>query len=250
MIRLLLVDDHKVFRETLRLLFARQPDLQVVGEASDARSALRMAGECRADVVLLDVGLPDIGGAEVARHLTHLPDAPKVLALSAVASDEAVEAMLRAGAAGYLLKCCCFEELVQAVRLVVAGQTYVSQSLGHRRADGKTGVSRHEAAFSPATLTGREREVLQLIAQSYSTKEIADRLLLSPKTVSSHRTHILEKLNLTTVAALTRYAVRENLTPQMVPDVLPGPAAPADAAPPPAPSRTPCRKSSNEGVMP
>jgi len=220
MIRILLVDDHALFRESLGLLLGRDPEMHVVGEAVDACTALRMAGECHADVVLLDVSLPDVNGTEVARRLAHLPHTPKVLALSAYENDGIVEAMLQAGASGYLVKSCCFEELIKAIRSVAAGQTYVSKVLDRRRAGETRNVSHDAAMYTPVLLTDREREVLQLISQSFTTKEIADRLALSPKTVSSHRTHIMEKLNLATVAALTRYAVRENLTAQLMPESL------------------------------
>ena len=233
MIRVLLVDDHKMLRESLSLLLTRDPDMRVVGEASDACAALRLAAENQADVVLLDVGLPDVNGTEVARHLVRLPHAPKVLALSAHDSDGVVTAMLQAGASGYLVKTCCYEELLQAVRAVFAGQTYVSKSLTHSRTDATGLAPRVAPSFSPAALTDREREVLQLIAQSYTTKEIADRLALSPKTVSTHRTHVMEKLDLTTVAALTRYAVRENLTAQPAQNVPPAPPPPCHTRVPP-----------------
>ena len=226
MIRVLLVDDHKMLRESLSLLLTRDPEMRVVGEASDACAALRMAADTQADVVLLDVGLPDVNGTEVARHLVRLPHAPKVLALSAHDSDGVITAMLQAGASGYLVKTCCYEELLQAVRAVFAGQNYVSKSLHHGRTEAAGLTPRDDSGFAPVSLTDREREVLQLIAQSYTTKEIADRLALSPKTVSTHRTHVMEKLDLSTVAALTRYAVRENLTAQPAqeaPPVLPPP---------------------------
>ena len=223
--RVLIVDDHKIFRETLRLLIARQTDLVIAGEACDGCTAIRMAQELDVDVVLLDVSLPDVSGVEVARHVTSLPRHPKVVVLSAFDAHEFVTATAQAGASGYLLKSCCFEELVAAVKTVLGGGTYFSKSL--RRAPVEPGLyARREPALSPAALTDREREVLQLIAEGYSTKEIGDRLDVSPKTVSTHRTHIMEKLGLTTVAALTRYAVREDLSAEGAPGLPDEPGAP------------------------
>jgi two-component system, NarL family, response regulator NreC len=211
MSRVLIVDDHRLFREALGLLIARQADFEVAGEASDGCTAIRMAKDLEVDLVLLDVNLPDVNGVEVARHVALLPRRPKVVALSASDSEGFVAAMVQAGASGYLLKSCCFEELIAAVKTVLDGGTYVSKSLRHGLANRSLAI-RRETSFAPAALTDREREVLQLIAHAYSTKEIGDRLNVSPKTVSTHRTHVMEKLGLTTVAALTRYALRENLT--------------------------------------
>lgn len=216
MASVLIVDDHKMFRETLGLLIAQEATLTVVGEACDGCSAIRMATELTVDLVLLDVSLPDVNGVEVARHLAALPHRPKVVALSAFDAAGFVTAMMQAGASAYLLKSCCFDELVGAIRMVLAGGTYFSKSLRNDSVEPCLASRRPACGAAPA-LTDREREVLQLIAHAYSTKEIGDRLNVSPKTVSTHRTHLMEKLRLPTVAALTRYAMRESLTVQVNP---------------------------------
>lgn len=206
MIRILLVDDHRIFRESMTLLINKEPNLRVVAEASDGCSAIKLAQEMEIDLALIDISLPDLNGVEVARHLTRLPRPPKVLGLSACAREGFVDAMLASGAAGYLLKSACFEELVGAIEAVGAGRRYISPAVRQgERAVGEGGRAGNR-------LSDRERDVLALIAEGFTTKEIGGRLGVSPKTVSTHRTHIMEKLNLSTVAALTRYAVREHLT--------------------------------------
>jgi DNA-binding NarL/FixJ family response regulator len=211
-IRILLVDDHKMMREGLRLLIDKELGMEVIGEAKDGRTGVRMARELKPNVVIMDIRMPDLVGIEATLQIAKgLPNV-KVLALSMHRESEYVIKMLRSGASGYLLKECAFEELARAIRTVVDGKTYLSPAISgavvddylHRLA--KADFSKSEV------LSGREREVLQLIAEGKSTKQIALKLHISVKTVETHRRQIMNKLDLHTVAQLTKYAIQERLT--------------------------------------
>lgn len=211
-IRILLVDDHKMMRDGLRVLLEKQPDLQVIGEADNGRTAVRMARELRADVVIMDIGLPDLNGIDATRDIiAAVPDA-KVIGLSMHADKVFVGEMFRAGALAYLLKHCAFEELAQAIRVVCSGQFYVSpQIAGLMIKDYVRQISTDKPSVF-AALTGREREVLQLLAEGKSTRQIAACLNISLKTVETRRQQIMTKLKLDNMADLIKYAIREGLT--------------------------------------
>jgi len=213
-IRILLADDHQIVRGGFRSLLQQQRDLEVVGEAGDGRAALELARRLKPDMIVMDVAMPDLNGVDATRQiLRELPNV-KVLALSMHPSRRVVTDMLRAGACGYLVKTCALEELVQAVRAVDAGKTYLSPEIAggvveeyvHRVAAGASGPS-------PAALSQREREVLQLVAEGKTTRQIAAALHVTVKTVETHRHNIMEKLKVHSVAELTKYAIREGLTP-------------------------------------
>ena len=212
-LRVLLVDDHTIFREGLRFLAERLEDLQVVGQADDGRTAVALARTLRPDVVVMDVALPDMNGAEATRQICTEDRSVRVVALSMHADTQFVARMLEAGACAYLLKECAFEELEAAIRAVMDGRVYLSSQIAgtlvenHLRRltlDGPTD-------FSP--LSPRERQVVQLMAEGITTKQIAARLKVSPKTVETHRSRIMRKLNIHSVAELTKYAIRAGLTP-------------------------------------
>lgn len=210
-IRVLLVDDHRLFCDGLRLVVAGQPGMEVVGTAENGRDALRLARETRPDVVLMDVAMPDLNGIDATRQL--LADLPgtRVIALSMHADRRYVSGMIAAGVAGYLVKDCVAEELARAIRAVVAGQVYLSP-----RVAGVV-VGEYAGRLAGATpppgrvLTPREREVLQLVAEGQTSREIAAKLHVSTKTVETHRRQIMDKLGLRSVAELTKYAIREGL---------------------------------------
>lgn len=212
-IKILLADDHKIVRDGLRSLLEKQDNLEVVAEAENGRKAVQLALEKKPDVVIMDVSMPDLNGIEATRQIVEeLPDT-KVVALSMHSDKRFVAGMLQAGASGFLLKDCAYQELARAINTVVSHQTYLSPEI--------TGIMVNEYLTSLATpqdqsvaspLTSREREVLQLIAEGWSTKEIAAHLYVSIKTVETHRRQIMRKLNLHTVADLTKYAIREGLT--------------------------------------
>ena len=210
-LRILLADDHHLMREGLRTLLEKESDMAVVAEAGDGRSAVRLAREMKPDVIIMDIAMTDLNGIEAARQaLAHAPKT-RIIALSMHADKRFVAAMLKAGASGYLLKNCAFAELAGAIRTVAAGQTYLSPAVAGVVVEGYVARA---AAGAPAgsALSAREREVLQLLAEGRSTKQIATHLHTSISTIETHRRHIMERLGLFSVAELTKYAVREGLT--------------------------------------
>jgi len=211
-IRILLADDHKITREGLRSLLEKEPDMEVVAEAEDGRTTVSLVRELQPDVVIMDVSMPDLNGMEAARQIGSEFGNVKIIALSMHSDSLFVTEMLKSGASGYLLKDCAFEELARAIRVVVADQTYLSPSISGVVVNGYLHrVSRVDIS-GPQALTDREREVLQLVAEGKSTKEIALALHISVKTVETHRRQIMDKLDIHTVAELTKYAIRKGLT--------------------------------------
>ncbi len=207
-VRLVLADDHRMLREALAELLAREPDLVVVGQAASAREALEQVERARPDVLVLDVGLPDMSGIEVARRLRR--SRTRVLVLSAHADKRFVQEALKAGAAGYVSKGAARTELASALRAVAAGHDYLSPEVAAPLARALRGPER--GAPPPATvLAPREREVLALIADGQRSAQIAARLGIKVGTVEAHRRNIARKLGLHTVADLTKYALREGL---------------------------------------
>ena len=211
-IRILLADDHKITRQGLRSLLDKQSDMEVVAEAEEGRTAVRLVRELLPDVVIMDVSMPDLNGMEAARQITREFGNVKIVALSMHSDSLFVTEMLKSGALGYLLKDCAFEELARAIRTVVAGKTYLSPSISGVVVDDYL-HRLSKADFSGLdVLTSREREVLQLLAEGKSTKQIALKLHISVKTVETHRRQIMNKLDIHTVAELTKYAIRKGLT--------------------------------------
>jgi len=211
-IRILLADDHKITREGLRSLLDNQQDMEVVAEAEDGRTAVSLVREVVPSVVIMDVSMPDLNGVEATRQIiAQFPDV-KIIALSMHSDTLFVTEMLKSGASGYLLKDCAFEELAAAIRVVVAGKTYLSPSVSGVVVDDYL-HRLSKADFSDSEiLTDREREVLQLLAEGKSTKQIALKLHISVKTVETHRRQMMNKLDIHTVAELTKYAIRKGLT--------------------------------------
>ena len=211
-IRILLADDHNILREGLRTLLEQLPDMDVVAEVADGRSAVKQTRKLVPDVIVIDIGMPDLNGIDATRKIVAELFNVRVLCLSAHRERSLVRAMLQAGASGYLLKTSAGEELIEAVRTVAAGGTYLSPPIAEdvvkhfvrEKTDSKGG------AYSE--LTNREREVLQLIAEGHHTKIIADRLHISPKTVLAHRESVMKKLGVDSIASLTRYALREGIS--------------------------------------
>jgi DNA-binding NarL/FixJ family response regulator len=212
-VRVVVADDHTMLREGLKALIAKESDLDVVGEADNGSSIVDLARASGAHVVIMDVAMPDLNGIEATRRIVTSSPSVKVVALSGHANREFVREMLKAGASAYVLKSRAYEELLRAVREVMKGKKYLSPEVARGVVDEYVGLS-SSGSTNPAfiVLTDREREALQLIAEGKSTKEVADALRISVKTVESHRHNIMEKLNLRSVAELTKYAVREGLT--------------------------------------
>ena len=211
-IKVLLVDDHALIREGLRSLLEKQPDVQVVGEAEDGRRAHELVAELSPDIVIMDVTMPRLGGIEATRQITSEFPSVKVIALSIHSKRRFVADMLSAGAAGYILKECLFDELVQAIQAVAAGGRYLSPRITDVVVDDYVKRLSGGAESPLASLTGREREVLQLVAEGKSTKQIAVELHVSTKTIEANRRQIMEKLDMHSVADLTKYAIREGIT--------------------------------------
>jgi DNA-binding NarL/FixJ family response regulator len=210
--KILLVDDHRLMRMGLRSLLLGIAGMEVVGEAENGRLAVVLAQQLRPELIIMDVDMPELNGIEATRQILAQLPATKIIALSMHSEDRLVSSMLKAGAAGYLLKHSAAEELERAIHTVMAQQNYLSPDVTHIVV--KALVERADPAQDPPRkdLSAREREILQLLSEGFSVKEIAARLQLSIKTIETHRQRIMDRLQLHTVAELTKYAVREGLT--------------------------------------
>jgi two-component system, NarL family, response regulator NreC len=211
-INILLVDDHKITRQGLRLMLEQQNDIKVLGEAEDGRTAISLVRELRPDVVIMDVTMPDLNGMEATRRIVSEFANVKVIALSMHSDTLFVSEMLKSGASGYLLKDCAFEELAEAIRTVVAGNAYLSPAVSGVVVEDYVHRLSKKDFSSSDVLSDREKEVLQLLAEGKTTKQIALKLHISAKTVETHRRQIMNKLNIHSVAELTKYAIRKGLT--------------------------------------
>ena len=209
--KIVLADDHEIMRDGLRGLLEREHDFEIVAEAENGRMAVDFARELEPDIMIMDIGMPDMNGIAATRQIkAEYPDI-KVIALSMYSDERFIEEMLQAGVSGYLLKDCAFDELITAIRTVAEGRVHLSpdvttimlNSFLHKK---------HGRDDSSSILTNREREVLQLIAEGNSTKEISALLNISVKTVDTHRQKIMNKLDIHKVAELTKYAIRMGLT--------------------------------------
>jgi len=211
-IRIILADDHKITRQGLRSLIDENNDMEVIAEAENGRDAVELAKQLKPDVIIMDVSMPDLNGVEATRQIVQDNPQMKIIALSMHSDTLFVSEMLKSGASGYLLKDCAFEELEQAIRTVTESKAYLSPSIsGIIVEDYLHRLSKAELSTAEV-LTDREREVLQLIAEGQSTKQIALKLHISAKTVETHRRQIMNKLDMHTVAELTKYAIRKGLT--------------------------------------
>lgn len=210
-LRILLADDHNVLREGLRALLEQDPELEVVAEAPDGRTACRLARELAPDVLVMDVGMPDMNGVEAARKIREELPSVKILCLSVHREPAIVHAMLEAGARGYILKTSAARELVQAVRVVAADETYLSPPIASMLVARQVTGEADDPGGAYQNLTPREREVLQLIAEGAHTKRVAATLGIKPKTVLAHREKIMRKLGVDSVPGLVRYALQEGV---------------------------------------
>ncbi len=206
-IKVLLADDHAIVRQGLKLILAAQPDFEVVGEAANGREAAELAEKLKPDIVLMDVQMPDLNGIEATRRMVAANSRIKVLVLSMHKEALYVREVLKAGARGYILKDAIDTELLSAMRSVARGDGYISPAVS-----GALLTDYREQSSNPLdTLSTREREVLQLIAEGKTNKEVATKLNLSVYTVDSHRGKIMEKLNLHSAGELVRFAMKNGL---------------------------------------
>ena len=206
-IHILLADDHAVVRQGFKMILAAQPDMEIVGEAGNGREALDLAGQLQPDVIVMDVAMPELNGIEATRRIADLSPRSRVLALSMHKDSVYVREILRAGARGYLLKDSIASDLLAAVRAIARGEGYLSPGVS----DAVLNDYRRHVTDPIDLLTSREREVLQMIAEGKTNKDIATVLNLSVYTVDAHRGRIMEKLNVQSVTDLVRFAVRAGL---------------------------------------
>ena len=215
-INIILADDHHVIREGLRLLLERETDLLVLAEADTGRGALSAVKKFNPDLVIMDVSMPELNGMEATRKILSEAPATKVLALSMYSDKRFVEGMFQAGVSGYILKNCIARELVSAIRLVAKGQVYISPEIAGTIVDGYLSrlVPQTDTThrLQRKTLADREREILQLISEGQNSKEVAETLHVSSKTVDAHRRNIMEKIGVHSIAELTKFAIREGIT--------------------------------------
>lgn len=209
-LRIIIADDHTLVRAGLVTLMARMPDVEVAAEASNGREAVKLARDTEPDIALLDIAMPELNGLEAAERIRRDSPKTKVIVLSMHANEEYVAQALKAGASGYLLKDAATTELEMALKAVAQGQFYLSPSISRQVVDsylhgGPTGLD---------LLSPRQREILQLIAEGKSTREIAESLHLSVKTIETHRAQLMDRLDIHDTAGLVRYALRKGLISQ------------------------------------
>jgi DNA-binding NarL/FixJ family response regulator len=210
-VKILIADDHAIMRDGLRAILAREPDLEVVGQAVDGREAVEKALSLAPDIVLMDITMPGLNGLEATRRIRDARASVRVIGLSMHADPSYVRAMFAAGADAYLLKNSASEELLLAVRAVAERRSYVSPGVAERMGDG-AGEAQARGGRSPGELSARQREVLQLLAEGKTSKEVAVQMDIAVSTVETYRRQIMERLDLHTVAELTKFAVRHGLT--------------------------------------
>ncbi|WP_169852988.1 response regulator [Anaerohalosphaera lusitana] len=210
--RIILADDHEIMREGLCALIRKCDDLEVVGQASDGRKAIEMVQELKPDIAIMDISMPGLNGIEAARKMLAANSDIKIMGLSTHSTRSMVVKMLKAGALGYMLKESAFSELKQAIETMLQGKTYLCSRTSEVVLADYMNMISDPKKIGRDILTPREKEVLQMVAEGLTTKEIAAQLSVSAKTIDSHREHIMEKLKMHNVASLTKYAIKEGLT--------------------------------------
>jgi DNA-binding NarL/FixJ family response regulator len=211
-IKILLADDHHIIRQGIRALLEAQKDFEIVAEADDGRTAVKLVRQHNPDVIIMDVSMPDLNGIDATRQILRETDKAKVIALSMYSDKRFIKGMLEAGASGYLLKNCVAAELISAIRSVMKGQKYLSPQILGEVVEGYLEHLSGNKAESDSPLSSREREIVQLVAEGKDSRQIAECLHISPKTVESHKRRIMEKLEIHSVAMLTKFAIRQGLT--------------------------------------
>jgi len=210
--KVLLVDDHEIMREGLAALLRKYPEYEVVGQAANGRTAIEMVEKLHPELVIMDIEMPNLNGIDATRRMISKCPELKVMALSTHSRRSMIVKMLQAGAAGYMLKESAFSELAEGLKAMREDRTYLCNKIAKVVFTDYVKMLTNPDWAGGDGLTNREREVLQLVAEGHTTKEIAKSLSLSVKTVDSHREHIMDKLGIHNIAGLTKYAVREGLT--------------------------------------
>jgi two-component system response regulator NreC len=211
-LRLLVADDHKIFRQGIKKLLDEESDLNIVGEAADGREAVQKATELKPDVILMDIAMANLNGLEATKKIKKVLPSTRVIMLTMHKNEEYILQSFQAGASGYILKEGAVEELVSAIRSIYQDKSFLSPTISKTLIDAylrKMETGKTETPFD--LLTDREREVLQLIAEGYTNREVAKALFISVKTVEAHRAHIMQKLNIHDIAKLVKYAIQKGL---------------------------------------
>jgi DNA-binding NarL/FixJ family response regulator len=211
-VKILIADDHKIIREGLRALIERKPGMEVIGEVENGRKAVQLVQELLIDIIVMDIAMPDLNGIEATRQIVARAPSIKVIALSMHSDKRFVVEMLKAGASGFLLKDCAFEELIYAINAVRANRTYLSPKIADMMIKDYVRLLPMGELSVFSVLTPRQRQVLQLLSEGKGTSRIAHDLQVSVKTVETYRQQIMDKLNIHSIAELTKYAIREGLT--------------------------------------
>lgn len=211
-IRIILADDHTIVRHGLSKLLQQEKDIEVIAQAKDGHTTVELVKEMLPDIVVMDIGMPDLNGIDATRQIVRDHPKVKIIGLSMHSGRKFVEEMLKAGASGYLLKDYAVEELTVAINTVMSGKTYLSPAVANVVVENYVRHPSEKGGSAFSVLSGREREVLQLMAEGKTTKQIAKRLHISPKTVEGHRIRIMDKLGIDSIAKLTKYAIQEGLT--------------------------------------
>jgi len=210
--RIVVADDQGMVRQGLKVMIEGQTGIEVVGEAQDGFEAVKLASRLKPDVVIMDISMPRLNGIEATRQILRESPGTRVIALSMYPHKSYVTEMLKAGASAYVLKSYLFDELIKALDAVTAGEHYLSPQITDVLVDDYLSKLSKAEGDGPGNLTERERQVLQLTAEGLSTKQIAMRLNISPKTADANRREIMNKLGIHSIAELTKYAIREGLT--------------------------------------
>jgi DNA-binding NarL/FixJ family response regulator len=213
-ITVFLADDHAVLREGLKLLLESQDDIKVIGDAANGRETVKQAGKLRPDIIIMDISMPELNGIDATYRILEICPSTRIIILSMHAASEHILHALKAGAQGYLLKESAGKEIIQAVRAVYGGGRYLSRKISDKLIDNyllKYGDDDPEDPLSK--LSTREKEIMQLVAEGKSSTEIANIIFLSPKTVETYRSRLMQKLNVTDIAALVKLALRHGLIP-------------------------------------
>jgi len=212
-ITVVLADDHSVVREGLRLLLETHPDIKVVGDAMDGRETVRLVERLRPNIVVMDIVMPGLNGIEATRKIREMCPTTKVVILSMYSTSEHIFQAFHAGALGYVLKESAGAEVVNAVRVVHSGRRYLSEKISEVVIDGYLQERKAQAMKSPlASLSQREREILQLLAEGKTSAEIAEALFISPKTVETYRSRLMQKLGISDLPGLVKFAIQHGLT--------------------------------------